>query len=283
MRTFDYSKQVARKSGSNFYFSFFFLPREKREGIMAVYAFSRLLDDAVDEAPNEESARKEAELWRQRLNACYGVNSQELLKSHPLIPELCKTIQRFAIPQEYFFSLLDGVEMDLVKKRYETFRELENYCYHVASTVGLLCNQLFGYPTEDAKKYAVLLGKALQLTNIIRDVGMDAQKNRIYIPKEELQRFSVSEQEILEGQPSANFFKLLNFQSERAEDYFQKAAQALAFSKRKRLIPAEVMGNFYHAILKKLQEKNFPVFDTKVGLSNFHKFGLVAKVLLKSL
>lgn len=280
MTTFHYSQQVARSSGSNFYFSFFFLPKEKRQGILAVYAFSRLVDDAVDEAPNEESARQAAQVWRQRLQACYDLKSED---NHPLVPELREIIRRFSIPQEYFSSLLDGVEMDLVKKRYETFEELEKYCYHVASSIGLLCNQLFGYPTEDAKKYAILLGKALQLTNIIRDVGIDAKKNRIYLPKEELQRFGVAEEEILKGQPSTHFFKLMNFQAERAEDYFQKSYQALDFLKRKRLIPAEVMGSFYHAILKKLQKKNFPVFDTKVGLSGFKKLSLSLNVLLRSL
>ncbi len=284
--SYDYSRQVARSSGSNFYYAFFFLPREKRQGILSVYAFSRLVDDAVDEAPHEESARMEMAVWRQRLDACYGVGSQASLDrdrdSHPLIPELRETIRRFSIPQEYFLDLLAGMEMDIVKKRYETFEELDNYCYHVASTIGLLCNQLFGYPSAEAKKYAVLLGKALQLTNIIRDVGNDGQKGRIYIPREELRHFGVKETDILLGHESPDFLKLMTFQAERAESYFQKAYQALSYEKRKTLIPAEVMGHFYHAILKKLEKENFPVFKKKVSLSLIKKWSLVFQTLVFS-
>lgn len=282
MISYDYSRQVAKSSGSNFYYAFFFLSRQKRQGILSVYAFSRLVDDTVDEAPHEEGARREMEVWRQRLNACYGAESQAQGESHPLIPELQETIRRFSIPQEYFLDLLTGMEMDLVKKRYETFEELDNYCYHVASTIGLLCNQLFGYPSKEAKDYAIFLGKALQLTNIIRDVGHDGRKGRIYIPREELQRFGVGETDILSGQASPDFLQLMMFQAERAEGYFQKAYQVLPYEKRKGLIPAEVMGRFYHAILKKLQKENFPVFEKKVSLSHIKKWSLVLQVLAAS-
>lgn len=141
MRDYPYSARIARGSGSNFYWSFFFLPRDKKNAILAVYAFSRLVDDAVDEATSEAKAREEIAQWRRRLKEVYAGETG----GHPLLPELKDAIDRFHIPREYFEDLVTGMEMDLTKRRYETFDELETYCYHVASTIGLLCNHLFGY------------------------------------------------------------------------------------------------------------------------------------------
>ena len=284
MKSYPVSREIARMSGSNFYLSFFFLPREKRNGILAIYAFSRLVDDAVDEAPSEEEARRQIDFWRSRLNICFhgGVITTKDTIFHPVLPEFSDTIRRFKIPEKYFSDLLLGVEMDLTKKRYETFSELETYCYHVAGTIGLLCNHLFGVSEEKGRDYALLLGTAFQLTNIIRDVGSDARRGRIYIPREEWTRFGLTETDILEGKSSKPFLNLMRFQAERAESYFQKAFEALSEEQRRKIIPAEIMAAFYHTLLQKLQKERFPVFEKKVALSKWKKLKLVIRALRRS-
>jgi phytoene synthase len=293
--SFEYSASLARKSGSNFYWSFFFLPREKRQAILTIYAFSRLVDDAVDEAGDAKQAENDIKLWRERLALCYQglavmmALPDEDLRHHPLLPELAVTIDRFQIPRAYFEDLITGMEMDLAmdarKTRYETFSELEKYCYHVASTIGLLCNHLFGYPEDEAAlRYAVLLGKAFQLTNILRDVGKDAQIGRVYLPQQELRQFSLSESDILEGRSSENFLKFMNFQADRAEDFFQRSFAALPEGKRKKILPAEIMAVFYHEILFEIRRRSFSVLGDaeKVSLSKFKKIVLLIRVLLRS-
>lgn len=282
---FAYSSGIARNSGSNFYWSFFFLPKAKRDAILAVYAFSRLVDDAVDEATSEPKAREEIALWRRRLAACYEDGSiSDPTIAHPILPELRDTVRDFQIPRAYFDDLITGMEMDLAKKRYATFGELETYCYHVASTIGLLCNHLFGYRDDaGALRYAVLLGKAFQLTNIIRDVGKDAQLGRIYLPAEELKRFGVEEADILAGKTSEGFYRLMNFQADRAADYFQKAFKELPEAKRRKIVPAEMMAAFYQSILHKARRENFPTFEKKVSLTGLEKIALAAKTLVGAL
>src|SRR3989338_3348687 len=175
----SYSEEVAKKSGSNFYPAFFFLSKEERAALSSIYAFSRLVVDAVDHAVNLEKAKSELSEWKDFLDRCYESNK---IPGHPLYPEMKETIERYKISKKYFEDLLRGVEMDLTKKRYESFSELETYCYHVAGTVGLLCNQIFGRPTEAHHSYAISLGTAFQLTNIIRDVGLDLERDRVYLP-----------------------------------------------------------------------------------------------------
>lgn len=278
----SYSRQIAKESGSNFYFSFFFLSKEKRDGIMTVYAFSRLVDDAVDEASDVAKARLEIGLWRKRVESCYG--QKDALADHPLLPELSSTIRRFGIPRKYFDDLLTGMEMDLVRKRYSTFSELEDYCYHVAGTIGLLCNHLFGFPDDQsAKEHAVLLGKAFQITNILRDLGSDAQRGRIYIPREDYEHFGLSEENFLKGETSTSFLNLMHFEAERAEAFFRKASETLPDSKGRKLVPARIMSRFYRRILKKLQKENFPVFRKKISLSAPEKLALVAGSVFQSL
>lgn len=282
---FAYSAKIARDSGSNFYWSFFFLPKAKRNAILAVYAFSRLVDDAVDESPSEAKAREEISLWRKRLAAVYGEGAADGSDvDHPILPELRDAVREFGIPRAYFDDLISGMEMDLKKTRYETFEELDVYCYHVASTIGLLCNHLFGYrDDEGALRYAVLLGKAFQLTNIIRDVGKDAELGRIYLPAEELKKFGVEERAVLEGRTSESFFRLMNFQADRAADYFRRAFAELPEEKRKKIVPAQMMAAFYQSILRKTRLESFPVFEKKVSLSGFEKFALAAKTLAGAL
>lgn len=279
-----YSSKIARASGSNFYWSFFFLPRAKRNAIFTVYAFSRLVDDAVDEAASESQARAEIALWRRRLASCYGDGLEDPQIRHPLLPELSETIESFSIPRSYFEDLLTGMEMDLTKTRYETIGELETYCYHVAGTIGLLCNHLFGFREDGAaREYAVLLGRAFQLTNIIRDVGRDARLGRIYLPREEMTRFGVEERDVLAGRSSPAFQRLMDFEADRAAECFARAFAALPKGKRKKILPAEMMAAFYQAILQKTRRENFPVFQKKVSLSPLKKLALAAKTLVGAL
>jgi len=284
MNDVPFSSKIARESGSSFYWSFFFLSRPKRNAILVVYAFSRLVDDAVDEAASEEAARTEISLWRRRLAACYGEGDvRDPALAHPLLPELKETAARFSIPKAYFDDLLSGMEMDLSKKRYEDFGELKTYCYHVAGTIGLLCNHLFGYDDEAGRRYAVLLGEAFQLTNIIRDVGKDAGLGRIYLPRRELERFGVEEKDLLEGKATEGFYRLMNFEADRAEDTFRKAFSELPDKKRKKIVPAEMMAAFYRSLLRKTRAENFPVFRKKVSLNRLEKFKLAAKTLAGAL
>ncbi len=293
--TFQYSADLARKSGSNFYWSFFFLSKPKKQAILAIYAFSRLVDDAVDESSDAAQAAKEIALWRERLALCYrGLSALIELpdadpRHHPLLPELATIVERFAIPKVYFDDLITGMEMDLKmdaqKTRYANFAELETYCYHVASTIGLLCNHLFGYPDDEAAlRYAVLLGKAFQMTNIIRDVGKDARIGRVYLPQDELGQFLLSESDIVQGRSSENFLQFMNFQADRAEDFFQKSFAELSEERRKKIIPAEIMSVFYREILFETRRRGFPVLGDapKISLSKFKKIALLSKVLVRS-
>lgn len=284
MTDYLHSARIARASGSNFYWSFFFLPREKRNGILAIYAFSRLVDDAVDEAESEGKAREEIALWRRRLDLCYTGNGSDapLPMEEAILPELADALRKFTMPRQYLEDLLTGVEMDLVKKRYETFGELETYCYHVAGTVGLMCNRLFGYDDESARQYAILLGRAFQLTNILRDVGKDAKAGRIYLPREDLRRFSVEEKDVLEGRSSDSFRRLMDFEADRAEEAFKEAFAKLPAKKRRKILPAEMMSSFYRRILHKVRRENYPVFEKTVSLSRAEKLGLLAKTLVRS-
>lgn len=245
---------------------------------MTVYAFSRIVDDSVDEAQDPKIADLEIQSWRKRIHTCFNGGSCD----HPILPELKQTIERFQLPKTYFLDLLTGVEMDLHKKRYETFSELETYCYHVAGVIGLLCNRLFGLPGEEAERYAILLGTAFQLTNILRDVGGDARRGRIYIPREDLRRFAVAESDLLEGVGGDHFLELMHFEADRAEEFFRRAFQSLPDPKRKRILPAAIMTSFYQALLEKLRAEDFPVFEKKVSLSRPRKFRLVAGTLVEA-
>ena len=251
---------------------------------MTLYAFSRLVDDAVDNATSEVTARQEIQVWRKRLDACFEENAvEDPAILHPILPEMKSTIQKFHIPKATLSDLLTGMEMDLAKNRYKNFQELERYCYHVAGTVGLLCNHLFGLDDERGRAYALLLGTAFQLTNILRDIGSDAQRGRIYIPLEELARFGLTEESILKAEKSPSMDHLLIFQADRAEGYFKKAYETLPQKIRNQMIPAAMMDAIYHQILKKIRRENFPVFERKVSLSKFKKMGLVMKTLIESL
>ena len=269
---YAYCRQVTRKSSSNFYYAFRLLPSERHNALCALYAFCRFMDDIADQQdgaafPFPGGSRKEklAALlgsWREELRQCYAGTPR-----HPISQALADAVQRFPIQQEYLAGIIDGVAMDLSQTRYATFDELYEYCYRVASLVGLACIEIFGYRNPSAREYAVNLGIAFQLTNILRDVGEDGQRGRIYLPAEDLARFGYAEEELLVGVYSDAFVRLMTFEGERARKYYQIAAQHLAPEDQHSLVAAEAMHLIYARLLDALTERHFHVFDTRVTLA----------------
>jgi 15-cis-phytoene synthase len=256
----EQSRTITRKSASNLALAFVLLPKAKRDGMSSLYAFCREVDDVADEEQIDVETRRErlAE-WRADVKrACHGETPQI-----PVNKELQPTIEKYHLPFEYFDELIKGVEMDLDIKRYENWEQLELYCYRVASVVGLLSIEIFGYRNPSAKEYAVHLGKALQLTNILRDVRTDAERGRIYLPMTELRRFEVDPEEILRLQYSDRFLKLAQSAAERARHFYQKARQALPEEDRRSMVAAELMGSVYWRLLGKLEGRKFNVFGPR--------------------
>jgi 15-cis-phytoene synthase len=269
------SQTITRKSASNLALAFILLPREQRQAMTALYAFCRVIDDvADDEQINLEERRRQLAAWRSDVaRACQGVKPQ-----FPVIQELHKAIVRYQLPFEHFDELLQGVEMDLKIKRYSTYADLDLYCHRVASVVGLLSIEIFGYRNPASREYAIALGRALQLTNILRDVGSDAQRQRIYLPLEELERFHVSPDEILQRHDSDRFRELVASVAERARAWFCTARDTLPPEDRRSMIAAELMGSVYWCLLAELQARRFDVLTSPaVRLSKGLKLYLVLR------
>ncbi len=273
-----YVSKLTRLSRSNFFVSFLFLPKRKRNAIYAVYAFCRVVDDSVDEAPDADTRNRELNRWKRYLEDAYQGRA-----AHPVMMQLMHAIQVFDLPKEYFLALIEGVEMDLTYARYSTFEELQRYCYRVASVVGLLCIKVFGYKDAGIPRYAENLGMALQCTNILRDVGKDAMKGRIYLPQEDLQRFGVSEQDVLEGRMTEAFKKLMEFECARAEDFYRKAQEAWKESELRTLFPAVIMKTVYHRLLKKIRHCGYDVYSKDLSLSSGLKLFIATRIFLKAL
>jgi phytoene synthase len=255
---------ITRSSNTSFYYSFSLLPKHKREAIHAVYAFCRYTDDIVDEGPDEHRSVVLLRRWRIELGrALHGTSSYALLN------QLSAAAHRFKIPVHYFYQLIQGMEMDLVKKRYQTFGELREYCTLVASSVGLMCREIFGYRTESTRDYAINLGIALQLTNILRDIRDDARKGRIYIPQEDLTRFGVTEDDILKGRYSPRFVDLMRFECERASGYFDIARDALKDEDKHYFFAARVMWSIYAHTLQRIKRSEYRVFERRIGIPTY--------------
>ena len=269
--------KIVRGARTNFFYAFVFLPRKKREAIFSAYAFSRHTDDIVDDATSPEEARCRLDAWREQLHACYKGSS-----THPIAQSLQAVLRDFPIPKAHFLALIEGVEMDLTKNRYDTFDELREYCYRVASVVGLICIEIFGYRNPQTREYAVNLGLALQLTNILRDVHTDWQQDRIYLPREEMEKFGYTEQVLARGDYNAAFIDLMRFQAQRAWDYYQKAEELLPAEDRTAMFSAQIMGKIYAQLLVKIQRANYDVFGTSVRLNNLHKLGIALRYWLGS-
>lgn len=250
------SEQITRKSASNLALAFVMLPREKRLAMNSLYAYCREVDDVADEETVPlEDRRSELARWRQETEmACNGGDP-----TLPVIRELQPTIGKHSLPFSLFDELLLGVEADLDTTRYETYEQLEQYCYRVASVVGLLSIEIFGYQNPRTKEYAEHLGKALQFTNILRDVGNDAERGRIYLPREALREFGVKEADIFEGRYTAEFNQLAKSFAAKAMNFYQAARESLPAEDRDSMIAAELMGTVYWKLLKKLEARNYPV------------------------
>ncbi len=268
---------ITKGSRSSFYYSFNLLPKEKREAIYTVYAFCKQTDDIVDEH-NGSTLEKERLLstWQQELDKSLNGGS-----SNPLLNLLSQTAFKFKIPVEHFYDLIKGVEMDLKKNRYDTFDELYTYCYRVASTVGLMCAEIFTYTKEHTKNYAVNLGVALQLTNIIRDVNSDLKRNRIYIPQEDLRMFNISEEDLRNQVHDERFVGMMQFQAERARRYYEKANEHLAAEDEKHFFAARIMEKIYFSVLRKIEQNNFKVFHRKIRIGRFRQLIIALQIWIR--
>ncbi len=268
----EYCQDQAAKSGSSFYYSFLFLPPERRRAITALYAFCREVDDVVDECTDSALAHTKLAWWRQELARLYAGAPQ-----HPVTRALAPALTPFGIKHEYLNEIIDGMEMDLSRDRYPDFAALEQYCHRVAGVVGLLAASIFGYKDERTLAYAHTLGLAFQLTNIIRDVGEDSRKGRIYLPLSELQQFNVSAADILHARQTEDFTRLMAFQIERAERCYNDAFAQLPQADRKAQRPGLVMAAIYRTLLREIAGDGCKVLSQRTALTPLRKLWIAWK------
>lgn len=257
---------------SNFGVAFALLPSDQRQAIRAVHAWSRAVDDSVDEESDPKRAEGLLARWREELAALY-----EREPSDPFTRALAPHVRRFEIPRGYFEELISGVEMDLTRDRYETFADLERYCYRVASVVGLICLRIFGDRDERGRAYAESLGLALQLTNILRDVKGDYARGRIYLPADELARFGYGEESIARGERNDAFRRLMSYQADRARRYFDAAETEGRSLDRRRYLAAEIMGRVYRRLLEKIELSDFDVYSGEVRVRRIERVWIAAR------
>ncbi len=275
----EVSEQITQRSASNLALAFIVLPRPKRAAMSALYAFCREVDDVADEDSRPvDERRNRLNEWREDVRAaCEGGSPR-----FPVNRELQAVIAEFRLPFRLFHELIQGVEMDLTQTRYADEPALETYCYHVASVVGLLSIEIFGYTDPVCREYAVHLGKALQLTNILRDVGNDAVRGRIYLPEDQLRRFGVTADEILNHQPSERFQALAQWLASRARDYYARARASLPVTDRQNMVAAELMGSVYWRLLRVLERERFPVLSSvPVRLSKSTKLSVILQAWMR--
>lgn len=266
----QYCQEKAAASGSSFYYSFLFLPKPRREAITALYAFCREVDDIADECADFQVARTKLNWWRAEIDNLYQGQPQ-----HPVTKALAPAVAAYDLSAEHFHEIIDGMEMDLEYNRYQDFKQLQLYCYRVASVVGLLSASIFGYRNRDTLKYAHDLGMAFQLTNIIRDVGEDARRNRIYLPLDELARFGVLEDDILHSRESEQVRQLLEFQIERAESFYDRALNALPAEDRKQQRTGLIMTAIYRTLLREIKAGGAQqVLNARISLTPLRKLWL---------
>jgi phytoene synthase len=262
----DYCKQKAAASGSSFYYSFRFLTPERRRAITALYAFCREVDDAVDECDDPRQAAEKLTEWRVEIDELYAGHPR-----HPVTQALRATLPRFRLSREHLLEIIDGVTMDLEETRYPDFQALSLYCHRVAGVVGLLAAEIFGYTDPKTLAYAHELGLAFQLTNIIRDVGEDARRGRVYLPMDELERFDVPVDDLLNARHPENFRRLMKFQIERAQACYARALDALPEVDRKAQRPGLIMAAIYRTLLDEIGRDSVRVLDRRVSLSSPRK------------
>jgi 15-cis-phytoene synthase len=273
----EYCEQKASQSGSSFYYAFRFLPPEKRAAITAFYAFCREADDVVDEVTDPNVARTKLLFWRKEIDQLYARTPQ-----HPVTKALQRHIEPMHLPQAAFHTVLDGMQQDLEKTRYLDFVELQTYCYRAAGVVGEVSARIFGMQTPDNPKtleYARTLGEALQLMNIIRDVGEDARRGRIYLPNEDLAKFNVPASDLLQAKTTDAFKKMMQFQYDRAAATYDRALSVLPDEDKKSQKPGLAMGAIYRALLEEIKNDGYGVLERRVSLTPIRKLWIAWKTV----
>ena len=273
----EYCQRKAASSGSSFYYSFLFLPPERRRAITALYAFCREVDDVVDEGTDPQVAASKLAWWRNEVHNLFAGKAQ-----HPVTRALEPFRAQFGLSEARLNDIIDGMEMDLRQSRYLDWKGLEAYCYRVAGVVGLLAAGIFGYRDERTLVYATNLGTAFQLTNIIRDVGEDARKNRVYLPMEDLQRFGVPASDILQAKETPAFRTLMQFEAERARGFYERAFAALPASDRRAQRPGLIMAAIYRTLLDEIQREGFRVLTQRTSLTPLRKFWIAWKTWISA-
>ena len=282
---YSHCRAITRFYAKTFYMATRFLPNEKQRSIFAIYGLCRYLDNLVDEfedlAENQSLDISEIDcklnVFKQNLTAIYeGRRSED-----PILTAFADTLQKYHIPIDLPFLLIDGVRSDLDKNRYNNFQELYNYSYKVASVVGLMTSRVFGYEDEAALEYAIDLGIAMQLTNILRDVGEDLDRNRIYLPADELEMFGVTERDLFSGKISKNFTELMKFQVQRARKYYEKADKGISMLHKDSRLPVYLARYNYSRILDKIEENDYDVFGERAYLNGFEKFTILPRIFVK--
>jgi phytoene synthase len=272
---YHYCEKITRRSGSSFAAAFWMLPKPKRRAIHAIYAFCRLADDFADDPGFAGNRTALLKRWRGELDDAYLGKAE-----HPVGIALSDAVHRYRLPEPIFVDLLAGVESDLAGDRFGCFEDLRLYCYRVASTVGLQVVRVLGYRNPKSLDYAETLGIAVQLTNVLRDVGLDASAGRVYLPRDELDRFGVSTEDLRRGRMTNELRHLLDFYAERVDRYYERAEELLPSEDRRSLLPAVAMGQIYRALFEELRRKDFPCFDTPLRLPKSRRFAIAAMVWL---
>lgn len=268
----QYCQEKAARSGSSFYYSFLFLPPQQRQAVTALYAFCREVNDVVDTCSDTGVAYAKLEWWRSEIERSFRGEPQ-----HPVTRALQDPLQDFNLPQEYFQEVIDGMEMDLNRNRYESFRDLALYCYRVAGVVGLLSAEIFGYRDRDTLKYAQSLGTAIQLTNILRDVREDARRGRIYLPLDELFEYRVNPHDLLRGTMTDDMQGLFGFQATRARRYYQQAFDQLAPEDRYAQHSGLIVAAIYQTLLDEVENDGYRILERRIQLTPLRKLWIAWK------
>ncbi|MBU3741072.1 MAG: presqualene diphosphate synthase HpnD [Candidatus Kapabacteria bacterium] len=284
MTTTDAQLEAARpqERTTNFYYSFSFLPRAERNAINDVYAFCRMIDDivdlpATDQERDVEHKRAALNVWRSNIESMYAG------RAVPAIAQpIARVVERYNLPKQYLLTVIDGCERDLTRRRYQTFAELKEYCYGVAAIVGLISIEVFGYRHEETKQYAINLGYALQLTNILRDIKQDKDRGYIYIPLEDLERFKYSEQDLVGEVYNENFVALMAFQVQRARDHYHRARTMLRSDERRTMVAAQIMDAIYYRLLEKIELHDYRIYDRRISVRTSHKLLTALRVWLSN-
>ena len=292
-RSYDYCREIAKSRARNFYYSFIVLPPERRRAMCAVYAFMRHCDDVVDEEDGEADKKSRLNACRDTLDDAYDEEAHDEVAydgdahdgtpadGNGLLPAFRDTVKRFGIPRAYFDAIIDGAEMDLTVTRYATFEDLYQYCYRVASAVGLVCIHIFGFNGKEARQYAESCGIAFQLTNILRDVREDAGMGRIYLPQEDLDAFGYSEEYIRNGVYNDTFQRLMAFQVERARRYYDEALPLLPLVRSSSRACLAAMIGIYRACLEEIPRRQYDVYSRRVSLPAWKKLAISARALIR--